>query len=1479
MKKKLLLLSFFLLCFIAPQLVLSQSKRSFSTDPVLFLAEVESFFRQVPERESKASAALVSNLKQAFTTGLFKSSQQLAIIGVSNQMLELDLRPYPYFSTFFAATLAYQSRFDNTENFLSWCSSLHLLLSKGRQRQVQAYLEFSERFFRTGILYQSQTLEWRMDEAEWRIITDTVPTLNVKTGNLRCVADRDTLYISNATGIYLPLSDLWRGTNGIVTWERIGIDSAQIYARLLSYEISLRSSSYSAESALLYYPAYFRRPLPGSFTDRTITGISAQSATYPRFNALNDNLFINNIFPQIDYQGGFALEGSRIIGYGTEQKDAVCTIKRRNLPQIRLSSRSFVIRNDRLSSQRAAFSLFFEKDSIYHPGLQVRYQAATHELALIRNDEGISKSPFSNTFHNIEMLVDGLYWNLGETSIQMGSIQGLQRESEAFFESEHLFLIDRFFQLQGIDKVHPAAVLSSFTRNRRSNTFYHEELATHMKIDLPQVSAMLINLAVQGLVFYNSESGQVIVKDRLKHYVDAINNRTDYDVISIHSKVEGQVNALLNLNNFDLTIRGVTEVKLSNTQRVFIFPDKGEIVLKRNLDFTFSGKILAGYFEFYASECAFQYDAFKLSIPQIDSLAFNVPVESKDKNLEDGLERVKTVLSDISGELLIDHPNNKSGRFALYEYPKFSSTTESYVYFDQPYIQNGAYKRENFYYHVLPFTIDSLNSYTTLGIRFNGYLFTGGMLPEIRVPLMVQPDFSLGLNYKMPTGGMPMYHDVGRAFVELTLSQQGLRGKGKIEYLSSVSSSKDFLFHPDSITAMLDEFALNEWQGDNSWPAVIAKNISLRWLIEKEQMILQTIKNEPFAMYDQQVLHRGHLMFNQNGLFGSGKITMDIAEAASNSFRFQRKIVGSETASFKLTSPASGTLLSNNNVSFALDTELRQAILSASKSSSYTEFPVNQYRSNLPSLRWEIDYREVYLSSDAAQSEVAYKSCEFVSTHPRQDNLRFPTTGAYFDMRDVLLNIEGIPAIQVADAGIIPIDGKIVVQAKAVMKPLEGARIIANTSTRDHQLYNATVNISGRKKYSASGVYDFTDESGKMQTIYFNEVGVDTAGITYGLASVKDSDFSLSNHFDFRGNISFKADKKDFYYEGGYRIKHECSETPRNWVQFKGKISSENTMLPIVENPKDINGANLSASVVFSLASSKVYSCFLEKKEFPGDQEMLKANGSIRFDAPTNRYLIHNDPSGLDTIKSNSVLAFDIFRCHVSGWGEVNLGQDFGQLKMKTAGGIDHYILNDSSVLQLFAVLDFFFDDNSLRFMANKVNSFNLPGLNVGGSLFSLGLTMLTQPENVKQLLDELKLYGSFRRFPTELSNTMILSDLNLQWNKTTRSFTSYGPIGVVVINKILVNKSVPGHVEIVRRRTGDVMNIYLEPDRNEWYFFSYSNGIMQAISSNNEFNNMLVGLKEPRRVLKTNPGEEPYQFIISTQQSRNAFIRRMRSN
>jgi hypothetical protein len=176
--------------------------------------------------------------------------------------------------------------------------------------------------------------------------------------------------------------------------------------------------------------------------------------------------------------------------------------------------------------------------------------------------------------------------------------------------------------------------------------------------------------------------------------------------------------------------------------------------------------------------------------------------------------RVKSVIRDVQGYLKVDAPSNKGGFHsqAYPQYPIFTCTKTSFVYWSDPAIQKGAYKKEKFFYQLQPFTIDSLDNFSKKDLRFEGTLVSGGIFPDITEPLVLMDDNSLG--FIRETGNdMPSYGGKAKVKAELKLNYSGLKGGGDFSYLTATASSKEFLFLPDSMSGNTYKFSNRELTG------------------------------------------------------------------------------------------------------------------------------------------------------------------------------------------------------------------------------------------------------------------------------------------------------------------------------------------------------------------------------------------------------------------------------------------------------------------------------------------------------------------------------------------------------------------------------------------------------------------------------------------------------------------------------------------
>src|SRR5690606_19836417 len=141
------------------------------------------------------------------------------------------------------------------------------------------------------------------------------------------------------------------------------------------------------------------------------------------------------------------------------------------------------------------------------------------------------------------------------------------------------------------------------------------------------------------------------------------------------------------------------------------------------------------------------------------------------------------------------------------------------------------------------------------------------------------------------------------------------------------------------------------------------------------------------------------------------------------------------------------------------------------------------------------------------------------------------------------------------DARVIPDIGKVIIRKKALMDPLEKSGIIANTVTKYHNIYNANVNIYGKRSYTGTGYIDYVDELGNKQQIFLEKISVDTTMQTIASGTISSTDgFTLSPYFEYRGAVGLAAKYQHLTFTGATRISHECEYMERNWIAFAAEI-------------------------------------------------------------------------------------------------------------------------------------------------------------------------------------------------------------------------------------------------------------------------------------------------------------------------------------
>lgn len=1469
---------FFLFVFITGN-GFAQNIKPLSADESKTVGEIKEIFKNVTKDNKDKAENVTKAFELYWISSSINASEKENFIGMANLMIGKKMKAFPALESYIYCYMAFTQTNPGEGDMKMWSKGLVYMMDKNSSK-FSNFLDDYADFFKTRMIYNANQVQWYVTSDTYKIDFDTIPKIVFAKGDLIGKAHSDSVFLQNTEVTFYPSLAMAKTKGGRVTWERAGFDANKVYADIPKATVTLRKPNLEADSVLYTNTEFFKKPLKGHFVDKATLGATEDKATYPRFKSYDKRITLNNYFENIDFEGGVEMRGVKFLGSGDENLDAQLIFKRNGKKFLVIGTQEMVLKKGLIASNMARATIFIDKDTISHPAINFRYDDSKKDVMLVRMNEGLSQGPFYDTYHKMDMYFEALYWKTNESYFDFKMLPGPGVETSAVFESEDFFDQDRLKEIKGYNDVNPLYKVNKFFRERKENVAPLIDLVDYMKYAKEDVKSFVMQLAVLGFVEYNIDRELITAKPKMRNFIQAEGKKRDYDIIQLKSKVKNKENARLSLMNYDLQIHGVGVVQLSDSQIVNVFPYNGEITVKKNRDFEFTGKIEAGLFDFYAKKCEFNYDKFNLDMTVVDSVTFFVENKKGEQNREGEypLVKVQSVIEDIKGVIEIDEPNNKSGTKSTPLYPIFTSTTPGYVYYNKPYIYDGVYKKNKFFFRVNPFKIEKLDDFATDSIEFNGYLVSAGIFEDITKPLKVRPDYSLGFVHQTPESGMIAYGGKGMFINKIDLSNKGLRGFGTINYLVSTGTTNDCLFFPDSSNAMLDTYTVREQEAGTQYPSVTGTNVYMHWEPYNDRMLVFS-RETPLQILKETKLV-GNVEITPKGALAAGQIDFDKAQLLSNRFELKHHEILSDTTAFRLKSYDFDDLaLRTVNHRGHIDFAKRSGHFVSNGGSALVEFPINQYYTHSKEFEWMMDkdeisvvYEDPFKNTDInntpakALVDMVSEGNYLVSTHPAQDSLTFSATKATYSLKEYVISAEGVRFIRVADAAVIPYDGKVKVYKKAEIETLHNSRILANVTTKYHEFYDATTNIGARNWYNAKGSYNYIDEDNKAQKLAFDTIFVDKKANTFAFGKVpKEAAFSLSPNFGFIGDVKLTAENEFLNFAGGVSLVQGCDTVQRTPLRFQADINPKEILIPANETSKDIANKKIANAIV-APPDGRIYCAFATSKEQINDPEVVSAYGFLTFNKELDSYVITSAEKIADTTLPGNIIMLNKKSCVASGTGQINMGTKLGAIDMFTYGKIQSYMTVDSTTIDLAASINFFFSEELLKMISDYIEgSSNLEGIDVvDNERYHEAINHILGNKEGEKAIAELKKELRFKKIPSKLINTFLISDVKFKWNAEQKSFVSYGDIGIALLGKNQVNRYVPGVVQIKKKRSSDELYMYFKVDETE-FFFQFKSNTMSIYCTDKAYMNKLTTMKGEDRRQKGEKGKPSFEYRPGT--------------
>jgi hypothetical protein len=1467
-----------------------QNLKAFTTsNDVKYLEEVKDMFVGADKDYGKK---LYEEYELFWNANKISKEEKTDLIRVSNIMLKKRLKVFPDFENYYKAMMLFKTTAHAQKSYETWQFCTDFLLNGKLFSRYVDYIKTTRTLLENNIIYSSQSTVWQASNNGFVFEFDSLPRIRFTKIDLSVYAKNDTSTIYNTSGFFYPITDKWVGNAGRIKWTRAYFSENQTWADInpsKKYKIDLKGSLIKLDSVTYYNTKYFDKSLLGTLEEKCYSSDRGDLCTYPKFDSYTKRFKLPNLSQDIDYEGGFSMHGAKFIGSGTKEEKAQIKIKVKGKVFFVAQARGFVIRPDKIVSQRASIIMYNGADSISHPGLVFKLDLKERKVMLLRDEEGKALAPFYDSYHKIDLYPEALYWTIEEPLIEMKTLLG-GSVGEARFESQAFFKQLRYDKMAGLDDIHPLQRMKMFSdKNGKIRQFDANKLASFMQLDPDAIKPFLMSSSNIGIIDYDTETNQVTLKERFNFYLNAANKRVDYDVIDFESDIKGESNATLNLLNWDLKMRGVERIQLSDSQNVAIYPKGREVTMQKNRFFKFAGRVYAGRFEFFGKEFSFDYINFKINLVNTDSLRFKVLSHEPNSNGEYDQVRCKSVVENINGELLIDNPLNKSGAKSYPQYPIFNCNKPSFVYYDKPTIMSGTYKRDKFYFQLDPFTIDSLDNFSNSGINFEGTFVSAGIFPTFKEKLRLQKDYSLGFIHDTPIEGFTMYGGKG-TFVtaKVKLSNAGLRGEGDLKYITSTTTSADYYFYPDSVDCLADKHVVKEQKGGTEFPNVLSEKTKIHWEPKNDKMY-NTSTDNVIKFYDLSSKLTGKTTLEPKGMSANGRMEFKDAALISKLMTFKSNTFDADTADFELkdSDVSQGLAFNTKNVKAHIDFDKRLGEFVSNGGASKIFFPQNKYMCYMDKFTWFMDKKDIELSASdkmhkgdvSPSADIDIDGPEFISTHENQDSLRFKAMNARYDLKTKIITCQKVKLINVADARVYPDSGNVIIRKNAEMDELKNCKIAANSVTKFHEIYGATTKLYGRKSYSGNGIIDYVDELKQRFPIKLNKISVDTTYQTFAEGDVTDDvKFKLSPQFDFIGKVKLFAANEFLTFKGGTRLVHTCDAVKKSFLSFESVINPKEILIPINKEGVDRDNNKMASGLALSNSDSTyIYAAFASKKENYSDQEVITADGFLAFDKASSEYRISSKEKLAEQNFPGNFLSLNTKTCMINGEGKFDVVRDMGQVKVQTVGNAKYNLVNKAAEMDVLMAIDFFFDESSIKRIYDYLDAkTDADPVSTSRKTYERGLRELLPKIEAEKLISQLSLYGAFKKFPSELEHTIMFNELKLVWNQETRSFRSDGKLGIGSIYKNAVNKKIDGYIEIIKKRSGEQLNMYLKFDDNLWYYFNYANSLMQAISSDEVFNTNIKALKPDKRRSDGEKGQKGYTFILSTEKKKKDFVKKM---
>lgn len=1463
----------------------------------------------------------------AWETGDLSLPEKKALADLASRLNKKGFKPFPELLTFVEAALILKNPETRVRAPVPQFIALSETLAAENPTYLPRFWEIIAKFCPQGIVNQTSIFTWKIDKSEARLGFYTymdstsfeekrVPAFFFRKTNLICTTGGVDIVVREADGILNLTNRHFIGTRGKADWSRLGIGFTELYCEMDTFFIDMNVRRLFSPKATLYYASFLPMPVKGEFSDDFTVASDPLKAQSPSFRMTQGSIEIKEFIPNTTYRGGFALRGLTKYGSAVGDTLAELSVYAKGKEVMRVYLERLAFDPKKLVANEVSVELYLPfGDTIYYPVTDLIYDMTSQDILLNRNRKNPrTRQGFYSTYHKTEMVFDAIQWNpIRDTVMRFtaiidpkgkyGMVQSIdffnQREYESYKDILPINPIGAIYRVMKEREQQMKGRRRRAIRTYILDTDILKSQGVDMKIYQKPFQTRLEDVETYGFLRYEPTTGVVEPLPKLIRWAQAAYGEKDYDALRIFSNTPDGENARLDLQNKEITLKGVEVIVFADSHIVEIAPYKRTVYLGENRSIRMAGRLAAGKTDLYVwpePRMQFDYDNFKILFFNVDSLKFKPdrdPLFQQGKYPKLARSLATLRIENVSGCIYIDLPSNKSGKKVLPYYSVLDCYSESYKYWESAAIQDRQYTRDRLYFELDPFMLDSLEIFSLLGLEFHGVFYTDSIFPPFRDTLKIVPDGSYGIQESFPNG-VALYKGKGKFYGRSVMDNFGLHGKGEIHYLTGQVQADTFIFHFDSCMAEKARFTLPQSQYALArYPKVEAEELRFKWYPYEGRMVLET-GSKPATLYGGEATFRGQLIYTPEGLKASGALQTGEVQVASHSFSLAPESFKAVEARFAVIDPKTkkDTLFYAEGIELDYSIKTHQGdFVSMRVGEPNIEFPKQGIATSLGKGTYNRETGEIFLNP-----HVPDESKNFVIKRSKGGrDVYFNTQVLLYNLKSGKLEANRVDSILVADATIFPDGGRVEFQPDGAIAPLENAVIKAPTRLNHHTITEARVVIRSGSDYTARGKYKYTDTEGKPQFIAMDSIYVQE-GVTTARAKIRAEDeFLLTDRILFRDDVELKADRRFLFFKGEVRIQSENEFLRESWFAFEGIVNPDTVFIPI-KDPKNRRGQELTVGVHFVPIYRSFYTNFLQPKKNKDDADVLLAEGGLSVDRASKSFRIGpmKKLNG-ETYRGNWVEYNDAARI-TTAYGRLNFPASFppdgAQLAVSGMWREEQRFQKLSTDL-LFALHFPNLPSSLAEALGTRFNlwALALQDMEFTEQRFIEAIAEIVDPDtsqpetNTREILQAAQRAAMARNVPLakKLPVTLLLARVPFRRSDSTGALFVTADVAVAGIGGVGIAKYCPAKIEYAfgpynpaeRTRAPDVVTIYLEPTEGNWLFILYSGHTVRMVTSDAGLNRQIRSVADKQKDYNKDPSKPKLQLILAEPSEKDEFIQR----